>query len=285
MLKVRPLKAELHAHTWYSMGEKIKVEGIHSPEQMVRHASRIGLDVLAITDHNAFNGAIEAEKFAKKYGIVVIKGEEIETAEGKHVIGLGLNEYISPRKPFWDTLDLIRGQGGIAVAPHPFDIDNKGLGKKALACDAIEVFNAINKDKFSNIMAKRLAKKKNVPMVAGSDAHCIEMLGYGKTEIISEADSVHLLKAIKDGKTRVVGKYVPVKVIKEWSLKRINYSYVAIMNYIYENYGQPKRALSKRLLQLVRKSPKKADYLFSALAYAGLFGATVYSAFRTPLRK
>ncbi|MCX8189829.1 MAG: PHP domain-containing protein [Candidatus Diapherotrites archaeon] len=285
MLKVKPLKAELHAHTWYSMGEKIKVEGIHSPEQLVRHASRVGLDVLAITDHNVFNGAIEAEKVAKKYGIVVIKGEEIETAEGKHVIGLGLSEYIAPRKTFWETLDTIREQGGIAIAPHPFDIDNKGVGKKALACDAIEVFNAINKDRFSNIRAKRLAKKKNVPMVAGSDAHCVEMLGYGKTEIISEADTESVLKAIKDGKTKVMGKYVPVRIIKDWSLKRVNYSYIALTHYIYENYGLPKRLISKKLLQLARKSPKKADFLFSAIAYAGLFGATIYSAFKTPLRK
>ncbi|MEM4662662.1 MAG: PHP domain-containing protein [Candidatus Diapherotrites archaeon] len=279
------LKAELHAHTWYSMGEKIKVEGINSPEEMVRHASSIGLDVIAITDHNVFNGALEAEKFAKKYDILVIKGEEIETAEGEHIIGLGLNEYIAPKKPFWDVLDAIRDQGGVAIAPHPFDISNKGVGKKAIACDAIEVFNALNKDKFSNLKAKRLAKKKNIPMVAGSDAHCVEMLGYGLTKIIAEPNIDSILRAIEKGKTKVYGRYIPVKVLKDWSIKRINYSYVAIMNYIYENYRQPKRIISQSLLKLARKSPGKVDYLFSTLAYAGLLGATLYSSIKTPFRK
>jgi len=279
------IRAELHSHTWYSFGTKIRVEGLHSPEQMIRRASLLGLHALAITDHDTFRGAIEAERFGKKYGVTIIKGEEITTDEDKHVIGLGLSEFIPRGKPFWDVLDAIRAQGGIAIAPHPFDINNKGVGKLALACDAIEVFNAINKDRLSNRKARKLALKYKKPMVAGSDAHCIEMLGYAKTKIFAEPDVDSILKAIKKGMTEIDATYVPVKVLKEWSLKRINYSYIAIMNYIYDNYSQPKKILYEKLLKLTKKSPGKVDYLFSTLAYAGILGATFYSIFKTPFRE
>jgi len=126
---MKEIKAELHCHTWYSFGTKIKVEGLHSPEHMVKRASELGLDAIAITDHDTFTGALEAERHAKKYGITVIKGEEITTDKDNHVIGLGLNELIPKGLAFEEVIDRIRAQGGIAIAPHPFDINNKGVGK------------------------------------------------------------------------------------------------------------------------------------------------------------
>ena len=278
------IKAELHCHTWYSFGTKIKVEGLHSPEEMVRHASNLGFHAIAITDHNTFTGALEAERCAKRYGIVVIKGEEITTNDDKHVIGLGLNELIPKGLTLDEVLDRIREQGAIAVAPHPFDINNKGLGKLALKCDAIEIFNAINKDRLSNRKAMKFAKKHNIPGVAGSDAHCKEMLGYCSTIIDAEPEVDSILKAIKKGNTAVRARYVPVSVIRDWSLKRIDYSYLYILNYIAEHYRQPKKLLCEKMLKLTKRSPGKIDYLFAVLAYFGLLGATFYSLVKTPFR-
>lgn len=278
------LRAELHCHTNYSKGTKIRVEGLHPPEEMVRHAKHINLDVLAITDHNRFEGAEEAEKIGKKLNILVIKGEEITIENDRHVIGLGLEELIKPGLSLEETLDRIREQGGIAVAPHPFDINNKGIGKEAIKCDAIEVFNAINKDRFSNRKAKRFARKHSLVGVAGSDAHCKEMLGYGITKIYAESDVDLVLKAIKKGRTLIYGRYVPIKVIKQWSLARINYSYSSILEYIAANYSYPKRVLCEKLLKLTKYSSGKVDYLFNALAYLGFACATMYSLIKTPFR-
>lgn len=278
------MKAELHCHTNYSKGTKIKVEGLHTPEEMVRYAKHLGLDVLAITDHNKIRGAIEAERVAKKYGIVVVKGEEIATNEDRHIIGLGLSELIPQQVSLWEALDRIKEQGGIAIAPHPFDINNKGLGKLAMHCDAIEVFNSINRDRFSNRKAYKFAKKHTMPVVAGSDAHCKEMLGYGITKIYAEPDVDSILKAIKKGDTKVYGKYIPIEIMKEWSLTRIEHSYFSILRYIAENYSLPKRFVCEKLLNLTKHSPGKVDYIFDFMAYFAIAGATFYSLIKTPFR-
>ena len=124
------LKAELHAHSTYSRGEKVKVEGLHKPAEMVSQAKRQGLDVLALTDHDSFAGVKEAEKVGKKIDVLVIAGEEIKTEQG-HLLGLGLSEFIAPGKSVAETIDLIHGQGGLAIAPHPFDVKGEGIGREA----------------------------------------------------------------------------------------------------------------------------------------------------------
>ena len=272
------LKADLHCHSGHSKGDKISVEGLNTPKEMVEHAKRLELDVFALTDHNEFSGVKEAEKAGKESGITIIPGEEISTASGRHIIGLGLTEKISPGKTVDETIDAIRTQGGISIAPHPFDLVNRGIREQARKCDAIEVFNAINLDKFSNKNAKKFVKKNRMPTVAGSDAHCVDMMGYGVTEIQSENNVGSLLKAIKKGKTKIHGSYVPMIVIQYWTLERFNESYWQVMQYIYENYNTPKRAVAEKLLALTKKSPGKIDYLFKGLTYTGLGAAMFYSA-------
>ncbi|MFH1235148.1 MAG: PHP domain-containing protein [Candidatus Diapherotrites archaeon] len=272
------MKAELHSHSFYSYGTKISVEGLNSPAELVKQAKILGLGAIAITDHNEFRGGIEAEKIGKKIGVTVIKGEEIQTDMDRHVLGLGLSERIKPGHSAEETINLIRAQGGIAIAPHPFDLANKGLRQKARKCDAIEVFNSINLDRLSNKNAKIFAKKYSLNTVAGSDAHCIEMVGYGVTEISAENDVDSILKAIKKGRTSIHGKYIPIKVIQDWSMRRFNDSYWQVMQYIQENYSTPKRWVAGRLLKLTTKSPGKIDYLFKGLAYCSLGAAVCYSA-------
>ena len=274
------MKADLHIHTHYSKGTKIKAEGLSSPGEIVRTAKKLGLGAVAITDHDEFRGAVEAGKIGKKLGITVIKGEEV-TAEGdKHVLGLGLSKRIEPGYTVEEAIEKIRGQGGIAIAPHPFDLAKKGIREKAVKCDAVEVFNAINLDRFSNARARRFAEKKGIPMVAGSDAHCKEMLGYGITTIEADNNVDSILEAIRKGHTTPAGTYIPVNVIQDWSQERFNNSYPEVIEYIQENYKNPKKWLSLKLLRLTKRSPGKIDYFFTALAYFSFGTAFFYSALK-----
>jgi len=272
------MKVELHSHTHYSTAKIIHVEGLNSPEEMVRRAKEIGLDAIAITDHDEFKGALEAEKIGKKLGILVIKGEEVTTSENKHVIGLGLNEKIGENLSIDETIDSIRAQGGAAIAPHPFDLANMGIRDKCLKCDAVEVFNSINLDRFSNANAKNFAEKHSMNKVAGSDAHCVEMLGYSSTEIDSEKNEDSVIMAIKKGRTLPLGRYVPMNIVQYWALSRFNNSYYDISNYILENYNNPKKWVADRLLELTTKSPGSIDYVFQGLTYFGFGAAMCYSA-------
>lgn len=275
--------AEIHTHTIYSKQKNVPVEGLNTPEEMVRHAKRIGLGAIAITDHDEIKGAFEARKFAKKYGMVVITGEEVTTRSG-HMLALGINEWIKPGMSVEETIDIAHSQGGIAIGDHPFDIHNDGIKHKAALTDAIEVFNAINMERISNIKSKRFAEKLGKPQVAGSDAHCIEMLGHGVNEI-DASDEDGILKAIKKGDVSIRAKYIPVSVLMHWSIRRLQLSYPYVMAHINKNYSMPKRILSKNMLSLVHRSPGKMDYFFKGMAYFGLGSAVVYSAVREAINQ
>ncbi len=78
---------DLHVHTYYS-------DGTNSPETVVRLAREIGVDTIAITDHDGISGIPEAMAAGRKYGVTVIPGIEISvTNQGgnMHVLGYRLN--------------------------------------------------------------------------------------------------------------------------------------------------------------------------------------------------
>jgi hypothetical protein len=274
---------ELHSHTNLSKRIKVPVEGINTPEEMVRHAKKIGLDALAITDHDEIKGSLQAMRLAKKYDIIVIPGIEVTTRSG-HLLGVGVEEFIQPGMSVEDTIDEIHRQGGLAIGGHPFDINNDGIKEKARLCDAVEVFNAINIERIMNNKSKRFAQLHKKPQVAGSDAHCIEMLGYGVNEI--DATNVDgILRAIKKGRVTLRTKYIPAYVMMKWSITRLKLSYPFVLNYINKNYSWPKRAVSRHALGLVKKSPGRIDYFFKGMAYFSLGSTIFYTAIKEVLSK
>jgi len=274
---------ELHSHTYYSYQQKVLYDGTCSPEQMVRAAAGMRLDALGVTDHDSLQGAVKAAKLGKKYGIVVIPGEEVSTLDG-HCLALNISEVIRPRMPIEDTLDAIHSQGGIAVSSHPFDIKKEGLGEKAELCDAMEVFNALNVDRLSNKKARNFSKKNKIPGVAGSDAHHTSMLGHGTIRANAyDADSI--MKMIRKGRVETVTKYPSVKTIMEFAVLRLKMSYDFTNKYIEDNYSFPKRQIAKKLLGTVNRSPGRIDYLYKGMAYASFAGVLTYSAARHVARR
>ncbi len=267
---------ELHTHTNYSKGTKVPVEGLHTPEEMVRHAKKIGLGAIAITDHDNIKGALEAKKYAKKYGIVVIPGEEVTTYSG-HMLAIGIDEHVQPGMSVEESIDKVHGLGGIAIGDHPFDIKNDGIRELARLTDAVEVFNAINMERLTNRRAKKFALLHKKPQVAGSDAHCIEMLGHGINEIDADTED-EILSAIKKGNVEIRTKYIPANVLMRWSVTRLQMSYPFVMEYINKHYSLPKRVLSRNMLGLVKKSPGNIDYFLKSLAYFGIGSSVIYSA-------
>jgi hypothetical protein len=250
---------------------------------MVAHAKAIGLDVVAITDHDTVKGGLEAKRYARKYGVVVIPGAEITTISG-HLLALGITENIPKLMAVEETLEKIHRQGGIGIASHPFDVGNEGMGKLALKCDAMESFNALNVERISNWKAALLAKNHKFPSVANSDAHCSMMMGYGRTNILSSDDIDDIFDAIKKGNTELQTRYIPTKIIMEWAVERLKVSYAYTVNYMNKNYRWPKRTFYRKLLGLVNKSPGNIDYLFRLITYFSLGNVFLYRAFREVLR-
>lgn len=274
---------EIHAHTNHSRGTKIYYDGISSPEEMVKGAKKAGAEGLFVTDHDKMSGALEAREFARKHKVRVFLGEEISTSDG-HLLALGIEELIKPGMGIEESLDEIHAQGGIGIGVHPFDIKKIGTGMKASLCDAIEVFNPMNLDRYSNKKAFRLAAEKNKPMTAGSDAHSARMLGHGQIRVNAD-DLDGILRAIKKGKASLHrARYMSTSTIADLSVQRLRKSYDYTLSYIEKNYSWPKRAISSRMLSIVRNDSVGIGYFYNTLAGIALGSVMIYGGFRSVLR-
>ena len=104
--------ADLHIHTVYSY------DGTASVPAVLARAKQVGLDVIAITDHDEIRGALKAFELAPRFDIEVIPGIEITTAEGD-LLALFVTEKIQPGRPLIETIVKVGEAGGICIAPHP----------------------------------------------------------------------------------------------------------------------------------------------------------------------
>ncbi len=268
------MRFECHVHTHYSKGSKIRREGLDSPKEIIKHARRIGLEGIVITDHDTVKGAIKAMEYGRRYGIEVIPGTEVSTSDG-HLLALGIKENIPPFLPVDVTVEMIHDLGGIAVAPHPFDIKKQGLGKKCMCADAIEVFNGISLDRVSNAKAMHFARCNNLIGINGSDAHCAEMLGY--TTMETDED---IVEAIAKNRVQLKNNYVSIDAMVYWIIKRFQDSYPDTKLYIEEHYRFPKKILYMKLLNLTRLYPYISRPL-KLLSYIGLLNVIIYSSLRS----
>jgi len=102
--------------------------------------------------------------------------------------------------------------------PHPFQESRHGvldkISKDELAtADAIEVYNSRLVTGHSNRQAERFARRRGLPMTAGSDAHIAEMVGQAVTTVDTDDDSVGgILAAIRAGRTTVEGERTPWRI-------------------------------------------------------------------------
>ncbi|MGZ9222319.1 MAG: PHP-associated domain-containing protein [Anaerolineales bacterium] len=220
--------ADLHIHTIHSY------DGTASVPAVLRRAKQIGLDVIAITDHDEIAGSLKALELAPKYGVQVIPAVEVTTAEGD-LLALNVTEKIQRDRPLLDTVLKVRELGGFCIAPHPMA---GGIGMKSLTAYsilkalrnpdvaqtliAIETYNATVIDKISNHYAHILAERLNIAQTASSDAHIVEAIGLGVTEF-DGCTTQDLLRALRKGETRQ-------RKQKEWNAARILGSWAA--NYV-----------------------------------------------------
>lgn len=265
---------ELHAHSWYSK-DKFGGHSFSSPIELVKMAKRKGLHGIAITDHDSFR-AWDTLKQLQLDNFFIIPAEEISTKQG-HMLAFGINEEIRPGMHFLDTIDKIHAQGGIAVSPHPFDLHEAGLGERAQHTDAIEVFNSMNLDIFSNIRAKFFARFHKKGMIAGSDAHTDYMIGRSVTQLASEPDIDSLLKAIKSGKNQTLERYHPVHEMTNWYIGRLNSNPALAEERINGNHSFFKQKMLRFLMEHKKKNNIFSKSLVYALPYVSTAGSAAKS--------
>lgn len=238
MTKKFILKGDLHVHTDCSLTLPIsqKPHVLYSPAQAVRQAVKVGLNFLAITDHDSIEGVKKAqkevEKIFKEEGkkIIIIPGQEVTTSglriggnslpiPGPHILAYGIKKRISPFLSVGETVDRIHRQGGLAVAAHPFHRRFISIGKKIalFPFDGLEVYNAsdwVKEDKIAHEYAKKLKIKE----FGGSDAHLLEAIGAGLTILESNLPVKNwqdIVRLIMEGKGKVVPHGKGRKIMKK----------------------------------------------------------------------
>jgi len=269
------MQFELHCHSCYSVGTKVPTEGIPRPEEIIKRAKAIDLAGIAITDHRTTKAWPAAAKEAKRQGVIFIPGVELQTDAG-HLIALGINELVPNLLPVEESVERIHQQGGIAVAPHPFDIKGDGIGGLGIYADAIEVFNSLSIEKVNNRFALSRFGHKHIAKVVGSDAHTLGMIGLS-VNIMEAHDVDSVLKCILKGKVSYAARYVPMDELMSWVRLRLSGSQAEILRYTSLNYSPPKRWLYKKML---KKFLSTSDTPWRVLAEMSLMAVKAYGVAR-----
>ncbi len=104
----------LHMHSVYS-------DGSGEVEEIARFADEVGLDFIALTDHNTLRALQEG--YEKWYGnTLLLVGCEINDKENKnHYLAFGINETYSTRMAAKEYVRKIKEAGGIGFLAHPHE--------------------------------------------------------------------------------------------------------------------------------------------------------------------
>lgn len=99
----KPFVADLHIHTVLSPCARRDM----LPHCIVLEALEKGLDIIAVTDHNACANAALTVRLGEQFGLWVIPGIEVETREEVHLLGyfpdcdhlLRFNHFVDAHRP------------------------------------------------------------------------------------------------------------------------------------------------------------------------------------------
>lgn len=180
------IKLDLHIHTLDDPKDTLD----YSAQQLLARARQCGIEVLAITLHDAVFDRPEVFAEAAASGMLLIPAAEVRL-RGADIILLNVRgPEIAGLKTFADVRGLraARGDSIFIFAPHPFYFLGGSIGGKRLAqnidCfDAIEVCH-FHKGWFDrNRPARRLAARFKKPLLATSDAHQLSAFGSHYTSI------------------------------------------------------------------------------------------------------
>ncbi len=207
---------DMHSHSVSSDDSRATVEQYLKWVQVLRKRGYT-LDAIVLTEHRKFDKDADYSSLAQEYGVLVLKGSELDTRHG-HFLVYGVNEGLLKAVDFsdvtMDSLQLIREAGecgAIAVPAHP---GRPGIGLCEFIGDGvrfsgIHIVEALNggSRKGENERAVRLAQEQGYKGIGGSDAHLVSSIGscltLFKTSIRNEGELVEALRS---------GEFSPVRL-------------------------------------------------------------------------
>ncbi|MGN1164879.1 MAG: PHP domain-containing protein [Lachnospiraceae bacterium] len=180
---------------------------------MVKIAKEKGLDAICITDHDSMGLREYAKEYSEQTGFPVFVGIEYYSLQGD-IVAFGIEEYPKERIPAQDFIDLVKAQGGVCFAAHPFRNNRRGLEENLLyvrGLDGLEVLNGSTSEEACK-KAAEYARKLNLFTLGASDCHVPEKVGVCATWFPEKVHTIEeFLKAFRKGNMKPVyykdGKY------------------------------------------------------------------------------
>lgn len=204
-METRIVILDLHAHSIKSDDGRAKVRNYC---QWIR-SRNIGIDGFVLTEHRQFDFESDYSGLAEQFGLVILKGSEVETEYG-HVLVFGVTESLTGEFDFAsiglaleDVIEACNRNDAVAVPCHP---GRKRVGMSAhidalgapRGVRVVEVMNGGSRGDEDDI-AHRMASRFNYLGVGGSDAHIVSQIGRCATRfpnpVTSEAELVEALRA------------------------------------------------------------------------------------------
>jgi len=218
---------DLHFHSHHS-------DGLNRIATIAERARDLNIGI-AITDHNAIQGAVEIDNYKD---ILSIPGLEVTSAEGTHILIYFYD--IESLKVFYEN-DIKPHMGSelmssialemeeivrrarffktVIIFPHPYagvytGISNHYFPEERLQpildlIDGVEVINAENLNKW-NLRSALLGFNLNKCITGGSDGHRLVQMGKAVSYAACKPNRKAFLNAIKKKKNMVIGKEIDI---------------------------------------------------------------------------
>lgn len=186
------VKFDMHTHN--SDGS---VDAHISAQDSINVLKAKGFGGMLISDHDSYNG-YEAVDFSEVTDFTVLKGIEYDTSDFGHFLvilpdGVDVKVLNYRGLKLEKLIYIVHKYGGVLGAAHPcgetflsyYDTGIRhGHYYKMMQyiafIDFFEGYNA-SEDTWRNVLACKVAKKYNIPVTGGSDAHKEDCLGLGYT--------------------------------------------------------------------------------------------------------
>lgn len=204
--------ADLQVHTRAS-------DGMDSAAEVLAAAVSVGLDCIAITEHDDVDGAFRAREIALERGlpISVIIGSEVTSRQG-HLLALWIEHPLPPFRSAAETVEAIWRQGGAAVIAHPAAFVPPSLSLREID-QLLQDLEASQRGSSDLVLAVELAnpsftarrraaevRRRNesgwgLPETGGSDAHFAVHVGGAATRYAGVGPEA-LRAALAAGRTK-----------------------------------------------------------------------------------
>ncbi|MYD43635.1 MAG: PHP domain-containing protein [Gammaproteobacteria bacterium] len=196
---------DLHAHSTKSDDGRAKVENYC---KWIRTRD-LPLDGFVLTEHRQFDDESDYAPIGEQYGLVILKGSEVETEYG-HVLVFGVTpplmeefDFASISLPLADVIAACEKHNAVPVPCHPgrprvgmaAHLDEFGVPQ---GVKIVEIYNGGSRNNEDQI-AQALATDQGYAGIGGSDAHIVSHIGRCATRFDRRIHSIQdLVEALQD---------------------------------------------------------------------------------------